>query len=115
MGCASHSRMEHVELVVLFLLIAVAALTALARVLDVPYPIMLVLGGSLVGFAPGVPDIELEPELVLLIFLPPLLFNAAYFSSLRDLRAGLRPILLTSVGLVLVTTVLVALGAHGAF
>ena len=79
--------MDHVELVVLFLLIAVAVLTALARVLDVPYPILLVLGGSLVGFAPGVPDIELEPDLVLLIFLPPLLFNAAYFSSLRDLRA----------------------------
>ena len=106
--------MEHVELVVLFLLIAVAVLTALARVLDVPYPILLVLGGSLVGFAPGVPHIELEPDLVLLIFLPPLLFNAAYFSSLRDLRAGLRPILLTSVGLVLVTTVLVALVAHAA-
>jgi len=106
--------MEHVELVVLFLLVAVAVLTALARVLDVPYPILLVLGGSLVGFAPGVPHIELEPDLVLLIFLPPLLFNAAYFSSLRDLRAGLRPILLTSVGLVLVTTVLVALVAHAA-
>jgi hypothetical protein len=63
--------MEHVELVVLFLLVAVAVLTALARVLDVPYPILLVLGGSLVGFAPGVPHIELEPDLVLLIFLPP--------------------------------------------
>ena len=104
--------MEHVELVLLFLLIAVAALTALARVVGVPYPIMLVLGGSLVGFAPGVPEIELEPELVLLIFLPPLLFNAAYFSSLRDLRAGARPITLMAVGLVLLTTVLVALAAH---
>ena len=106
--------MDHVELVVLFLLIAVAVLTALARVLDVPYPILLVLGGSLVGYAPGVPDIELEPDLVLLIFLPPLLFNAAYFSSLRDLRADLRPITLNAVGLVLVTTVLVALVAHAA-
>ena len=106
--------MGHVELVVLFLLVAVAALTALARVLGVPYPIMLVLGGSLVGFAPGVPEIQLEPDLVLLIFLPPLLFNAAYFSSLRDLRADLRAISLAAVGLVLVTTVLVALVAHAA-
>jgi monovalent cation/hydrogen antiporter len=106
--------MEHVELVVLFLLVTVAALTALARVLDVPYPILLVVGGSLVGFAPGVPDVELEPDLVLLIFLPPLLFNAAYFSSLRDLRADLRAITLSAVGLVLLTTSAVAVAAHAA-
>ena len=106
--------MEHVELVVLFLLVTVAGLTALARVLDVPYPILLVVGGSLVGFAPGVPDVELEPDLVLLIFLPPLLFNAAYFSSARDLRRQMRPIALTAVGLVLVTTCAVAVVAHAA-
>src|SRR5215204_7392329 len=93
--------MEHIELVVLFLLVTVAALTALARVLRVPYPILLVIGGSLVGFAPGVPDVQLEPDLVLLIFLPPLLFNAAYTSSIRELRADLRSITLTAVGLVL--------------
>ena len=106
--------MVHVELIVLFLLVAVAMLTALSRLLGVPYPIMLVVGGSLVGFAPGVPEIELEPDLVLLIFLPPLLFNAAYFSSLRDLRRSARPITLNAVGLVLVTTVLVAVVAHAA-
>jgi monovalent cation/hydrogen antiporter len=106
--------MEHVELVVLFLLLAVAGLTALARVLDVPYPITLVVGGSLVGFAPGVPDIQLDPELVLLVFLPPLLFNAAYLSSLRDLRNDLRSITLTAVGLVLVTMCAVAVVAHAA-
>ena len=93
---------------------SVAALTALARILDVPYPIMLVLGGSLVGFAPGVPDVELDPELVLFIFLPPLLFNAAYFSSLRDLRSNLRPITLSAIALVLLTTVAVAVAAHAA-
>jgi Na+/H+ antiporter len=100
------------ELVILFLLVTVAALTALARVLRVPYPILLVVGGSLVGFAPGVPDVQLEPDLVLLIFLPPLLFNAAYFSSIRDLRAAARPITLTAIGLVLVTMCSVALAAH---
>ena len=106
--------MEHPELVLLFLLVTVAAFTALARVIDVPYPIMLVVGGSLVGFAPGVPEIELEPDLVLLIFLPPLLFNAAYFSSIRDLRADLRSITLSAIGLVLLTTCTVAVVAHAA-
>jgi CPA1 family monovalent cation:H+ antiporter len=106
--------MEHAELIVLFLLVAVAALTTLARVLGVPYPILLVIGGSLVGFAPGVPDVELDPELVLFIFLPPLLFNAAYFSSLRDLRRYMRPITLSAIALVLLTTVAVAVIAHAA-
>jgi monovalent cation/hydrogen antiporter len=83
-------------------------------VLGVPYPILLVIGGSLVGFAPGVPDVQLDPDIVLLIFLPPLLFNAAYFSSVRDLRAALRPITLTAIGLVLLTTCAVAVAAHAA-
>ena len=104
--------MEHVELLVLFLLVTVAALTSVARLVGVPYPIVLVIGGSLVGFAPGVPDVLLEPDLVLLIFLPPLLFNAAYTSSIRELRAHLRPIAITSIGLVLLTTCSVAVVAH---
>jgi CPA1 family monovalent cation:H+ antiporter len=103
---------DHIELVVLFLLLAIAGLTLLARVLDVPYPIPLVIGGSLVGFAPGVPDVQLDPDLVLLIFLPPLLFNAAYTSSLRDLRYHLRAITLTAIGLVLLTICTVAVVAH---
>lgn len=104
--------MEHIELVLLFLLVAVAALTGLAQVLKVPYPILLVIGGSLLGFAPGVPDVELEPDLVLLIFLPPLLFNAAYFASVRDLRADARGISLNAVGLVLLTMCSVAVVIH---
>ena len=60
------------------------------------------------------PNIELEPDLVLPIFLPPLLFNAAYFSSLRDLRADLRPITLNAIGLVLLTMCVVAVLAHAA-
>jgi Na+/H+ antiporter len=106
--------MEHIELVVLFLLVTVAVLTALARVIGVPYPILLVIGGSLVGFAPGVPDMQLEPDLVLLIFLPPLLFNAAYNFSVRELRTYMRAITLTSIGLVLLTTCSVAVVAHAA-
>ena len=106
--------MEHLELVLLFLLLAVIALTGLARVLDVPYPILLVIGGSVLGFAPGVPDVELAPELVLLVFLPPLLFDAAFKSSLRDLRAATRPIAISSVVLVLMTMAAVAVALHAA-
>jgi len=103
---------EHIELLLLFLLIAVAALTWLARVLDVPYPILLVVGGSVIGFVPGVPDVELEPDLVLLIFLPPLLFHAAYFASARELRANARGISLNACVLVLLTMSAVAVVMH---
>lgn len=106
--------MGHLEIVVLGLLVAVAGLALLARVLRVPYPIFLVVGGLVIGFVPGVPDIELEPDLVLLIFLPPLLYAAAFFSSLRDLRANVRPISLLSIGLVVATTLAVAATAHWA-
>ena len=103
---------EHFALVVFGLLVAVAGLVLLSDVFDVPYPIFLVLGGLSLGFIPGMPELELEPDLVLLIFLPPLLYSAAFFSSLRDLRANIRPIGLLSVGLVALTAVVVAGVAH---
>jgi Na+/H+ antiporter len=103
---------HHVELVIFGLLLGVAALAVLARVLGVPYPITLVVGGSLIGFIPGVPSVELEPDLVLLIFLPPLLYGAAFFTSLRDLRRQARPIALLAIPLVGVTMVAVAVVAH---
>jgi CPA1 family monovalent cation:H+ antiporter len=105
---------EHVELVIFGLLVGAAGLAVLARVLGVPYPVVLVLGGAVIGFVPGVPEVELEPDLVLLIFLPPLLYGAAFFTSLRDLRRDARPIALLSIGLVLVTMVGVAVVAHHA-
>jgi len=104
--------LDHFELVLLGLLVAVAGLALAARLLRVPYPIFLVLGGLALGFIPGVPHVELEPDLVLLIFLPPLLYSAAFFSSLRDMRANVRPIALLSVGLVLATMGTVAAAAH---
>jgi monovalent cation/hydrogen antiporter len=103
---------EHVELVVFGLLVGAAGLAVLARLLNVPYPITLVLGGAGIGYVPGVPEIELDPDLVLLIFLPPLLYGAAFFTSLRDLRRDARPIALLSIGVVAVTMVAVALVAH---
>ena len=103
---------EHVELIIFGLLVATAALAVLSRVLRVPYPITLVLGGCVIGFVPGVPNVELDPDLVLLIFLPPLLYGAAFFTSLRDLRDNARPIALLSIGLVFVTMGAVAILAH---
>jgi monovalent cation/hydrogen antiporter len=104
--------MHGAELLLLLLMVAVAGLSILARPLGVPYPILLVLGGLVLGFVPGLPAVELSPELVLVLFLPPLLYVAAFFSSLRDLRADLRAISLSAVGLVLVTMGAVAVTAH---
>ncbi|MBA3370951.1 MAG: cation:proton antiporter, partial [Thermoleophilaceae bacterium] len=104
--------MDQLGPVLLVLLLAVAGLAALASVLRVPYPIPLVLGGLAIGLIPGVPEVRLAPELVLLLFLPPLLYAAAFFSSLRELRANVGPISLLSIGLVILTTAGVAAVAH---
>jgi NhaP-type Na+/H+ or K+/H+ antiporter len=96
----------------IFLLGAAALLAQLARMLNVPYPIFLVLGGLGIGFVPGLPEIEIAPEVIFIIFLPPLLSAAAFFSSPLELRSHLRPILLLAIGLVLCTTTAIALVAH---
>ena len=104
--------MDHVELIVFGLLLAIAALAVLARLVRVPYPVTLVLGGAAIGFLPGIPSVELDPDLVLLIFLPPLLYGASFFTSVRDLRRNAKPIAELSIPLVLVTMAAVALVAH---
>jgi len=94
------------------LLLAVAALALVARRLAIPYPILFVVGGLLLGLIPKLPTFRLDPELIFLFVLPPLLFPAALFTSWRDFRANLRPIALLAIGLVLFTTVAVAYLAH---
>ncbi|MGZ8649350.1 MAG: Na+/H+ antiporter [Solirubrobacteraceae bacterium] len=103
---------DHSEIVIAGLLFAIAALVTAARVLNVPYPVFLVLGGLGIGLIPGLPEVRLAPDLVLLLFLPPLLYAASFFASLRDLRQNVRPISLLAVGLVLATCVAVAAVAH---
>jgi monovalent cation/hydrogen antiporter len=104
--------LHEIEPLLLAVMVAVAGLSVLARVVRVPYPILLVLGGLVLGFVPGMPAVELPPELVLVAFLPPLLYWAGFFSSPRDLRADARAISMAAVGLVLVTTAAVAVIAH---
>ena len=104
--------MREPELLLLVLMVAVGGLSVLAGTIRVPYPILLVLGGLVLGFLPGVPPAEFPPDLVLVLFLPPLLYQAAFFSSPRDLRADTRTITLLAVGLVLATMSAVAAVAH---
>ena len=89
-------------------LIVIAVLFEVARRLSIPYPALFVLGGLALGFIPGLPSIHLEPELVLLVFLPPLLFVAAFETPIRDLRRNLAPIARLSIALVILTAVVVA-------
>ena len=104
--------MEHIEAVIISLLVAVAFLSAIATRIGIPYPILLVVGGLGLGFVPGIPDVRLQPDLVLVVFLPPLLYSAAFFANLRELRADARTITLTSTVLVAITATAVAVAAH---
>src|SRR5919198_1432522 len=104
--------MGQAELLIAGLLVAVAGLSALARRLSVPYPIVLVVGGALFGFVPGLPEVKLDPAVVLVVFLPPLLYVASIFANFGDLRANLRSLTLSTVGLVLATMCAVAWAAH---
>ena len=97
---------------ILAILVAIAILYEIARLIGVPYPTLLVLGGLGLAFVPALPRIQLEPDLVLFVFLPPLLFGAAVESPRRDLRANIAPLLRLSIGLVVFTMVLVAVAAH---
>jgi monovalent cation/hydrogen antiporter len=94
------------------LLIVIAALAILANNIGLPYPVLLVIGGLALGFVPGLPTVQLEPDTVFLFLLPPLLYPAAIFTSWRDFRANLTPISLLAIGLVLFTTTFVAVVAH---
>ena len=100
------------ELALLATLVAVAAFLTLAPITRIPYPILLVLGGLGLGVVPGIPNVQLPPDLVLIAILPPLLYGSAFFTSLRELRRNLRSIALLSIGLVLMTTGVVAIVAH---
>jgi Na+/H+ antiporter len=101
-----------IELICVLLTI-VAALDIVARRIGLPYPVLLVLTGLVLSLIPNLPHVGFDPEFALLLFLPPLLYPAALFTSWRDFRRNLRPIALLAFGLVLTTTVAVAWVVHG--
>ena len=102
---------EKTELI-LICLVAVALLAIIARKIRIPYPILLTIGGVVLALIPGLPAIHLEPELIFSLFLPPLLYPAAIFTSWRDFRANLRSILPLAIVLVLVTMTVTAYVFH---
>ena len=103
--------MHQAEIIVL-LFALVAILAVLACRVALPYPIVLVIGGLGLSFVPGLPEVKLNPDTVFYFILPALLYPAALFTSWRDFRRNLRPILLLAIGLVLTTMVAVAWIAH---
>jgi monovalent cation/hydrogen antiporter len=97
---------------VLGLLVVAVALGYVARRIGIAYPILLLLGGLVLGFLPGLPPIELDPDLVFLLLLPPILFGAGYSTPIRDFKANARPIALLAIGLVAFTTLVVGVVAQ---
>src|SRR3954471_14163810 len=102
---------QQIELVFLLLLLFVVAFVALARKLRVPYPIVLVVAGALLGFIPGIPRVGLNPDLIFFVILPPLLYSAAWITSWREFCHNLLNIYVLAFGLVLFTVIGVAAGA----
>ncbi|WP_128546787.1 Na+/H+ antiporter [Larkinella soli] len=98
--------------IVLLLMALLAGLASVAQKYRIPYPILLVIGGLIIGFIPSIPDIHLEPDVVFLIFLPALLYEAAGNISWHDFREFRRPISTLAIWLVFFSTVAVAVVAH---
>src|SRR4051812_41386424 len=103
--------MENIT-VIIMLLFGVAFLGILSYRYKFPFPIALVLCGVAISVIPGLPIVELSPDVVFIIFLPPLLYGAAWDTSWHEFKANLRPIGLAAIGLVIFTTVAVAIVIH---
>ncbi|MEP6467374.1 MAG: cation:proton antiporter, partial [Parafilimonas sp.] len=98
--------------IIVILLFAITFLGVISNKYKFPFPIILVLSGVVISLIPSLPVITLSPDVVFLIFLPPLLYGAAWNASWHDFKAAIRPIGLASIGLVFLTTALVAITAH---
>ena len=97
----------------IFMVAMLICLSLLAgKIRNIPYPILLVLAGLVVGFIPGLPVVRLDPAVVLLIFLPPLLFRSSWNTSWVDFKSAIRPISRLAIGLVICTTLAVATVAY---
>ncbi|MBN9284812.1 MULTISPECIES: Na+/H+ antiporter [Flavobacterium] len=98
--------------VVIFIMAIMIALTAIADKIKLPYPILLITAGIGIGFIPSMPNIELSPKVVFLLFLPPLLYDAAFNISFKDFKTHINTIGTLSIGLVFLTTTGIAVTAH---
>lgn len=98
--------------IVIFILAVMIGLSAVADKIRLPYPIILISAGIAIGFIPNIPHVELEPEIVLLIFLPPLLYDAAFNISFADFRTHINTISTLAISLVFVTTTAIAVTAY---
>jgi CPA1 family monovalent cation:H+ antiporter len=98
--------------VVIFILAIMIVLSALADKIKLPYPVLLIAAGIGIGFIPEIPYVELDPEVVFLIFLPPLLYDAAFNISFKDFRTHLNTIGTLAIGLVFITTTAIAVISH---
>ncbi|HWK80035.1 MAG TPA: cation:proton antiporter, partial [Thermomicrobiales bacterium] len=103
--------MQTFELIVALLAIVVVLVWISDR-FHLPYPMVLMAGGLVLAIAPWAPDLELEPEIVLVVFLPPILFQAAQLTSLRDFKQNFSAISRLAFGLVILTAAVVAVVAH---
>src|SRR5262245_16399405 len=97
---------------VLILLVVVTALAVIARRVAIPYPTLIVLAGLFISFMPRLPHVDLSPDIVFLVFLPPLLYSAAWYTTWHEFRAQMRAISFLAIWLVLATTGAVAAAAH---
>lgn len=98
--------------VIIFILAVLISLSAIVDKLKLPYPVLLVLVGLAIGFIPVLPNLALDPEVVFVVFLPPLLYDAAFRTSWHDFRTNIRPISALGISLVFFTTIVVAITAY---
>lgn len=98
--------------VVIFILAILISLSAVTDKLRLPYPVLLVLAGILIGVIPRLPQLTMDPELIFLVFLPPLLYDAASHASWHDFKSNIRPISTLGISLVFFTITAVAITAH---
>ena len=98
--------------IIIFIMVILIALSAVADKIKLPYPILLVGVGLVIGFTPQLPNLTLNPEIIFLIFLPPLLYDAAFKTSWHEFKTAIRPISTLAISLVFFTTFSVAAAAH---
>lgn len=103
--------MENYTIILLIMSLMIGA-SGIAEKIKLPVPVLLLLVGIFIGFLPAIPDIELNPEIVMLLFLPPLLYDAAFNISFKDFKTNLNTISTLAIGLVFITTLGIAVIAH---